>query len=583
MEAIRFDRVTFTYPMSRAPVLSDISFAVEESEFLLICGKSGCGKTTLLRQVKKNLIPYGELEGSVEYFGVPVEQLEDRRSASQIGFVQQNPDNQIVTDKVWHELAFGLENLGLDNASIRRRVAEMASYFDIQSWFRRDVASLSGGQKQLLNLASIMVMQPRLLVLDEPTSQLDPIAASEFLQTVRRINRDLGVTVMLSEHRLEEAFTMADRVLVMDQGGVLACDTPRRIGRTLAEGDHPMFHGLPAVTKIYHAAMAEQSEPVAEDSPLTVREGRLWLKRLTEESGMDRGEAAELWRSVRGTGKDRPPLCPEGTGSGERAGERGDAPPTGRGPRKEAPAVALRDLWFRYDRTAPDVLRDLSLRVYPGECYAVLGGNGVGKTTMLKAVMGLIRPQRGKRETAGPLAMLPQNPQALFSEITAEEELLEALAPTGKTDEEKAAAAAEMLRLLEIGHLRETHPYDLSGGEQQRLALGKVLLLEPEILLLDEPTKGLDPFFKITLAEIFRKLTGRGITILMVSHDIEFCARYADRCGMFFDGGIVSEGTPEDFFAGNSFYTTAANRIAREVFPEAVTWEEVAACAGKMR
>ena len=644
METIRFDHLSFAYPLSETPTLRNVDFSVEESEFFVVCGKSGCGKTTLLRQIKKNLMPFGRRTGRVLYYGDPVDLLDDRRSAAEIGFVRQNPDNQIVTDKVWHELAFGLESLGTDSASIRRRVAEMASYFDIQGWFRHDVSRLSGGQKQLLNLASIMVMQPRLLVLDEPTSQLDPIAASEFLQTIRRINRDLGVTIILSEHRLEEAFTMADRVMVMDRGEVLACDSPGRIGGELARLNHPMFHGLPAVTKIYHGSTEErigsevartekgasdhgasegdgqrpegagqrpesdgqrpesagQRPESSGDGPLTVREGRLWLRERMERAGVDAGAAKELWKEVRGemaAGSEAggtKAVCGEpasGSGTGGKAASDGaGAPAVGGGTGRKAasdgagaPAVRMDNVWFRYSRSGADILRDLSLKVRRGELYALLGGNGVGKTTALKAVMGLHAPQRGRVRTSGRIAMLPQNPQALFSEITVGEDLLEALSGTEKSDGEKASAAAEMLRLLQIDHLRDVHPYDLSGGEQQRLALGKVLLLEPEILLLDEPTKGLDPFFKLTLAEILKELCGRGIAVMMVSHDIEFCARYADRCAMFFDGNVVSEGDPETFFAGNSFYTTTANRMAREFFPEAVTWEEVAACVRKLK
>lgn len=616
METIRFNDVTFSYPLSSAPALAGVSFEVPESEFLVLCGKSGCGKTTLLRQMKKNLMPYGQLEGEILYYGTPVEELDDRRSAAEIGFVQQNPDNQLVTDKVWHELAFGLESLGLDNGAIRRRVAEMASYFDIQGWFRRDVSELSGGQKQLLNLASIMVMQPKLLVLDEPTSQLDPIAASDFLRTVARINRELGVTVILSEHRLEEAFTMADRVMVMDQGSILACDTPRSIGAQLAQQEHPMFHGLPTVTKIYHEAergkhrdrvgsaettkyseparhvecagdtdRADSTDPAA--GPLTVREGRLWLRQELKRAGVDKEEAGRIWEEIRQKYCDSAQR--DTTGSGTAGSfEKSDVPitdapaansPNGLG----APAIQVKDVWFRYSKAGPDILRDLNLKIRRGELYCLLGGNGVGKSTTLKAVQGLIKPQRGSIRSSGRMAMLPQNPQALFSEITAEDDLLEALHYVKKSDEEKVRTVEEMLRLLEIEHLRSMHPYDMSGGEQQRLALGKVLLLEPEILLLDEPTKGLDPFFKITLARILHELTTQGITILMVSHDIEFCAQYGDRCAMFFDGCVVSEGGSREFFAGNSFYTTTANRIARDHFPEAITWEEVAACVRKLK
>ena len=548
METIRLEHVTFSYPLAERSALEDVSFSILPSQFVVLCGKSGCGKSTLLRQLKKNLIPYGRLEGEVLYCGQPVADLDDRRSVTEIGFVQQNPDNQIVTDKVWHELAFGLESLGLENAAIKRRVAEMASYFDIQGWFRKSVGELSGGQKQLLNLASIMAMQPKVLILDEPTSQLDPIAAEEFLKTVYKINRDLGTTVIISEHRLEELFPMADRVMVMDQGRVLAFDSPERIGSFLSGGEggqkvsggalsrHPMFYGLPSVTRIFADACP------GDDNPLTIREGRLKLAHLLE-------------------GKDVRPGSVTDPAEKFPAGEI---------------VIQVRDLWFRYNRDSGDVLRGLNLKVERNQLYCLLGGNGTGKSTTLKIIAGILKGQRGTvTADRNKLSMLPQNPQALFTEITAEEELMEALYYVKLPVEEKLRRVEDMLALMEIAHLRKANPYDLSGGEQQRLALGKILLLEPEILLLDEPTKGLDPFFKRTLAGILRKLTEEGVTVFMVSHDIEFCAEYGDRCAMFFDGGIVSEGSPRDFFAGNSFYTTAANRVARQWRPDAITCEEV--------
>ncbi len=576
MAIIEVRNLNFTYPTAEKPALRDLSFAIERSEFCVLCGKSGCGKSTLLRQLKKNLIPYGEFSGAVRYNGTEIAELDDRVNASEIGFVQQNPDNQLVTDKVWHELAFGLESLGLDNPSIKRRVAEMASFFDIQTWFRKDVSELSGGQKQLLNLASIMAMQPKVLILDEPTSQLDPIAAGEFLKVIYRINRELGTTVIISEHRLEELFTMADKVMVMDEGRLIACDTPWNIGNYLAgksEAErHPMFYGLPAVMKLYSHCRAKGMPRCLRDgteiAPLTIRDGRLWLEQLfgqPELTAIDKKEERTKSKAER---------------QARRAEEK----------QAQEAMIAVKDVWFRYSRESGDVLRGLSFEVRRGEFFCLLGGNGVGKSTTLKVISGAVQPQSGsvtvdglkvKKENLrtlfeGRLAMLPQNPQALFTEITVEEELLEALYYEKGTDEEKVEAIEHMLEMMEIAHLRRSHPYDLSGGEQQRLALGKILLLKPKILLLDEPTKGLDPFFKLTLAGIFQKLKAEGVTIFMVSHDIEFCAEYADRCAMFFDGDIASIGTPHEFFAGNSFYTTAANRIARQWAPEAITWEEVA-------
>ncbi len=582
MAAIEFKDVHFRYPLAEASALDGVTFSVNESDFIVVCGKSGCGKTTLPRHMKKNLTPYGEFSGSVTYNECEIMELDDRVSAAEIGFVQQNPDNQVVTDKVWHELAFGLESLGFDNKTIKRRVAEMASYFNIQTWFRKDVSQLSGGQKQLMNLASIMAMQPKVLVLDEPTSQLDPIAASEFLRTVQKINRDLGTTVIISEHRLEEVFTMADKVMVMDKGKVLAYDEPRKIGSMLATsnqtshpgqvkvgasdgssyfdlsrmggpiGDrHPMFYGLPAMMKIYQSV-----EPEGDSSPLTIREGRLWLGR----------KVGDVYR-------DGVPEMPGINEAGNKAG-RNEAGSV----KADEPAIAVKNLWFRYDKKTPDVLRDLNLTVDKGQLFCVLGGNGVGKSTTLKVISNILKQQRGKVTVNGTLAMLPQNPQALFTEISVEDELMEVLHDTSNTDEVKVQKVLDMLDTMEIAHLRKSHPYDLSGGEQQRLALGKVLLLDPEVILLDEATKGLDPFFKISLARVLKKLTEAGKTLFMVSHDIEFCAEYADTCAMFFDGQIVSVGKPHEFFPGNNFYTTSANKMAREHFPDAITWEEVAAC-----
>ena len=562
MNTIEFKNVYFKYPLAEVNALDGVDLSVTESDFIVICGKSGCGKTTLLRHMKKSLIPYGTFTGSVTYNGKEIMDLDDRVSAAEIGFVQQNPDNQVVTDKVWHELAFGLESLGFDNATIKRRVAEMASYFNIQTWFRKDVSQLSGGQKQLMNLASIMAMQPKVLVLDEPTSQLDPIAASEFLRTVQKINRDLGTTVIISEHRLEEVFTMADKVMVMDKGKVLACDEPSHIGSMLAKAKHPMFYGLPAVMKIYQSV-----EPEGSISPLTIREGRLWVDKKARDVRREgvpdaSGSYSEEKNDIAAGGTD-------GTATAAAAADRKN---------DNSPAIEVRDLWFRYDKRSQDVLRDLNLTVDKGQLFCVLGGNGVGKSTTLKVISGILKQQRGKVTVNGTLAMLPQNPQALFTEIQVEDELMEALHDTNEPDEEKVRKVLAMLDTMEISHLRKSHPYDLSGGEQQRLALGKVLLLDPEIILLDEATKGLDPFFKISLARVLKKLTDSGKTLFMVSHDIEFCAEYADTCAMFFDGQIVSVGKPHEFFPGNNFYTTSANKMAREHFPDAITWEEVAAC-----
>ena len=532
--------LSFSYPTAKGKKsLDNVSLTIEKGEYVVLCGKSGSGKTTLLRQLKSVLAPHGKRSGEILFNGTPLEKVCQRDQSSKIGYVMQNPDDQIVTDKVWHELAFGLESLGCDQKTMRARVAEMACYFGIQDWFHRDVANLSGGQKQLLNLSSIMAMQPEVLILDEPTSQLDPIAASDFLNTVRKINIELGTTVIITEHRLEDIFPYADRAIVMDGGKVIADDTPRNIGKLLHEQKNDMFAAMPTPVRVFYGAKGEG------ECPLTVREGRNWLSHAYPLPKVTAIPAKKL----------------------------DDETPN--------PALSLKELWFRYEKDSPYVLRVVSEEVPTGSLYAIVGGNGAGKSTTLKAICGICRPYRGKVKVYGKpvgkykstelfqscLAMLPQDPKSLFVKKTVRDDLAEMDKDEGKI--------REVAAMCEIESLLDSHPYDLSGGEQQRAALAKVLLTNPKLLLLDEPTKGIDSFFKEKLADILCKLKEQGITIVMVSHDVEFCAKYADMVSMFFDGQILTTDTPRRFFGNNSFYTTAANRMSRHVFDLAVTAEDV--------
>ena len=606
MALFAFEELTFRYPEAPRDALRDVSVAIEPGQFVLVCGQSGCGKTTLLRQFKSALAPHGNQSGRVLFDGVPLADVPEREQVARIGFVMQDPDAQIVTDKVWHELAFVLESLGCDERTMRLRVAEMASYFGIQHWFHKNVGELSGGQKQLLNLASVMAARPDVLVLDEPTSQLDPIAASDFLATVHRINRELGTTVVMSEHRLEEVYGLTDRVVVLEEGRVVADGEPRAVAGQLHRAGSPMALALPAAARIAwgvegrpgrrsgegapcsnsievqgssratdvsvctsmncartpspsaqpYSAIVEGAVISQVGTPLTVREGRAWLA----------DEVAAF-----------PPrrwALP--------AGEVCDSAST-------RAAVELRDVWFRYERDGADVLRGTTLTVPEGSLFAVVGGNGTGKSTMLRAICGVARPYRGKITVfgrrlkdwkraelfRGGVAMLPQDPLNLMVKKTVRGDLEEMLDGRSLTAEQRTAAVREVAALTDIVPLLDAHPFDLSGGEVQRAALAKVLLNEPRLLLLDEPTKGLDAFFKEKLAALLRSLTARGTTVLMVSHDVEFCASYADRCALFFDGDAVTTNPPRRFFASNSFYTTAANRISRGLFENAVTVEEV--------
>ena len=569
MAHFAIEQLTFAYPGADRRALDGVSLEIEQGSYVVICGKSGCGKTTLLRHLKSVLTPHGERTGRVLFEGVPLEEVPQRDQSAKIGFVMQNPDAQIVTDKVWHELAFGLESLGCDKDSMRFRVAEMASYFGIESWFHKDVRDLSGGQKQLLNLASIMAMRPSALILDEPTSQLDPIAASDFLNTVRKINLELGVTVVLTEHRLEEVFACADKVVVMDRGEIVSIGAPREVALSLHASGNDMMAALPAPLRIFYGVEAAREVGLGKaspdkatpekaespDAPLTVREGRRWLSRVASDDCAQR---------------DAIPA---------------DAPLDA----VEHPVLSLKEVWFRYDRDLPDVLRGASLDVAPGSILAIMGGNGAGKSTLLRVACGISKPYRGTVRVFGRklkdwkagslfdgcLALLPQDPQNLFVKKTVREDLAEMLASSRLPEADRALRIEHVIDVTDIESLLDKHPFDLSGGEQQRAALAKVLLTDPKILLLDEPTKGIDAFFKRQLASVLDDLKRDGVAIVMVSHDIEFCARHADAVAMMFDGEIVAQSTPRTFFSSNSFYTTAANRMSRHVFPRAITDEDV--------
>jgi len=538
MENYIFKNVSFFYPEEEQKTLCDLSFSIQQGEFVILCGPSGCGKSTLLRHLKTCLTPHGVVQGEVLYKGAPLCEVDDYTQAHEIGFVLQSPENQVVTDKVWHELAFGLESLGHDTPTIRRRVAEIASFFDIEQWFYKNVNELSGGQKQLLSLASVMVMNPKILVLDEPTAQLDPIAAADFLALLGKINRELGITVILAEHRLEEAFPFATRVIVMEKGRVICDDTPQKVGIALKEKGNGMFLAMPTAMRVWAGVETSLS------CPITVRDGSDFLTERNKE-------------------KTLLPLALKEEHCYE-----------------DSILISADGLWFRYDKELPDVIKGFSFSLHKGEFFALLGGNGAGKTTVLKVLSGLCTAYRGTINRNGTVGVLPQNPQVLFVKRTVREELYEALRGKNLPEEIKDEQIARVVTLCELTKFLDRHPYDISGGEQQRVALAKLLLTAPDILFLDEPTKGFDAEFKLSFAGILKKLISHGVAIFMVSHDVTFCAEYAHRCGLFFDGHIVAEGTPDDFFSGNNFYTTPANRMARHLIPKAITVSDIIACCG---
>ena len=540
MESLVFKNVSFAYPQEKNNALNNISLEIRQGEFIIICGSSGCGKSTLLRHMKTCLAPHGRLNGEILFKGKPLKEIDERIQSSEIGFVLQSPENQTVTDKVWHELAFGLESLGYDTPVIRRRVAEISAFFGIEALFYKNTAELSGGQKQMLSLASVVAMEPDILILDEPTAQLDPIAATEFLNLLGRINRELGITIIITEHRLEEVFPFATRVVVMEKGRIICDDTPENVGISLKERNSGMFLAMPAAMRVW--AGIETELPC----PMTVRDGSGFLAERIKEK--------ELLSLPQSYGY----ICDESI------------------------VLECEEIFFRYEKELPDILKGFSLKLHKGEFYAILGGNGAGKTTALKVLAGIQKAYRGTVRANGKIGMLPQNPQTLFVKKTVREDLYDAFGNEKISHDEKNKLLSWVVSTCEMTELLDRHPYDLSGGEQQRTALAKVLLTSPDILLLDEPTKGFDAEFKVHFAEIVKRLTLSGISVLMVSHDVAFCAEYTHYCGMFFDGSIAAEGMPRKFFSGNSFYTTSANRMARNFIPEAVTVNDIIFCCGGM-
>ena len=548
MDLFKIDNLNFTYPGNDGHTLNAIDFSVKQGDFVVLFGASGSGKTTLLKMLKPELTPHGEKSGTVLYKGEALETLDRRITAREIGYVMQNPETQIVTAKVWHELAFGLENLGENPSVIRRKVGEIANYFGINTWFRQKTAELSGGQKHLLNLASVLVMEPDVLILDEPTSQLDPIAATNFIHTLEKVNRDFGLTVIMAEHRLEDVMALADQVILLEQGTVLLTGSPEGIGEQLKQLDehHPMIHALPTAAKVFYGLNFRG------DSPLTVREGKQFL-----------------------TENYDPSVQPEK--KEKTKAEPGNV------------VIELKDVWFRYERDLPDVVRGANLTVHEGEVVGVLGGNGSGKTTLLNLMAGQLRAYRGqvlingkkiqkysgKELYRGNIAVLPQDPQALFLKDTVREDYNEIAKAVGFSKEQLEKRMDVIADQLDIHHLLEQNPFDLSGGEQQKAALGKVLLLEPKILLLDEPTKGMDAFSKETLANVISRLRRQGLAIVIVTHDIEFAAVVSDRIGLYFDGELLAMEPPIEFFSKNHYYTTAASRMARHLFPQAITWQDI--------
>lgn len=598
---IQIRDLTFAYAAGDEPVLSDINIDIGSGEFVIIMGSSGSGKTTLLKMLKRNMIPAGRYSGRVYIYGKESDKLTDRENAAGIGYVSQDPDNQIVTDKVWHELAFGLENLGMDNVTIRKKVAEMSEYFGITGWYDREVSKLSGGQKQILNLASVMVMQPGILLLDEPTANLDPLAAIRFLDVVKRINQELGVTVVMVEHNLEHIYADADRIIAIDKGRVAANSSPKKAAADIITAGSFLIEGLPVASRLYSGYNKKNGNSVvsynnvnidsnnkdnhilSDEIPLTVKEGRRWYVNYKKVYGKDITKDKDKINNFAGKSIINDKVIKKdvleednitGNKNKKRIGFIKKNNLENKSSRKntdniENTVCQLKNVSYSYNKKLPYIIDGVDVSFKEGRITAILGGNGAGKSTMLKLIAGIIKPVCGKIISNKRIIMLPQDPKAVFTEVSVEEELAEVLMDKGNgiynnmPMEDKREIVEQIIEEFGLNDIRKNNPYDISGGQQEKLAIAKVLLLKPEVLLLDEPTNGLDPYFKKTLGKLLKKINAGGVTIIIVSHDLEFVDSFCDDVIMLFDRKVAAQDSTHKFLRDNMFYTTNYYRIIK--------------------
>ncbi|MBQ7741137.1 MAG: ATP-binding cassette domain-containing protein [Eubacterium sp.] len=462
MEKIKLEKVNFTYPEGSKKALEDISFSVNEGEFCLVSGASAAGKSTLMKLLKAEIAPKGELSGEIRVNGIA-------------GYVSQNVSESIVCDRVRSELSFGLTGEGMSSGEAELLVAETASYFNLESKLDSEISKLSGGEKQMVNLAAVMITKPDILILDEPCSQLDPVSAERFMNTVKRLHRDFKTTVIISEHSSEEVYYLADSVLLLEGGRLLIKDAPQCVLDFCKSTENKMLCSFPLKMRLasFEAKPAENGEKM----PKTDLEAK--------------------------------------------------------------------GVFFAYEK-GEGVLGGLDLSVFENKINAVIGPNSSGKTTLLKVIAGVYKPLGGKVKTKKSVSMLPQNVFDLFTKDTCEEEI----------------AFGEITSFLEIDEIKKQHPFDLSGGQAQRLALAKVLETGADIILLDEPTKGLDAVLKIKLGELLGDLCKKGKTIVIVTHDTDFAGEYADYVSFLSKGRIITTSGRREFFSRLNFYTTEISKLS---------------------
>ncbi len=527
MSTLLVDRLTYTYPGGDAPALRDVSLTVDPGEFVVLAGLSASGKSTLVRAAC-GLVPHhhgGEISGSVVVGGLDTREHGPGDLAVVSGTLLQDPETQIVMGTVRAELAFGLENRGLAAAAVARGVEEAALALGIADLLDRSTHELSGGELQRVALGAALAGRPPLVLLDEPTSQLDPVAGDELIWLLRRLNEEQGTAVVLAEHRLERCLSHADRVVVLRDGEV-ACDAPPRAMLEWAAEHEPALL-TPSARLLTRAGLRP--------APSGVKEARATLRA----HGLLPDPAAAALAASR---------APQ-----PEVERRRLALPRRRRETGPAPAVRAQGLWHELDGGRA-ILRAVDLTIAPGERVALMGRNGAGKSTLLRHLAGLQEPTRGTVRAAGRVALLLQNPgDYLLHE---------------RVDEEAPAAALERMGLGDLG---ARHPRDLSGGERQRLALAIVLGdgPPPAALLLDEPTRGMDRAAKGALVSRLRQLAGAGVAVLVATHDAEFAAGLAERVVLLADGRPIADAPAGEVLAGGWHFATETARVLAEDAPAA--------------
>lgn len=549
VELVKVVNFNFEYALAKQKSLSDINLTVNSGDFITIAGDSGSGKTTLLRQMKPELWPVGKRTGNIYFEGKPISELPKRESAQSIGMVFQNPDDQLVMDNVIQELAFSLENINVPTDVIQQRIAELVSFLGLQDILYENVQNLSGGQKQLVNLAAVLILRPKLLILDEPTAQLDPIATKEFISLLNRVHDELGIAIVMSEHILDDVLPLSNKLWILDHGQLKANGPVAEVLKSIWQDAH-LKNFIPDVPYLFLKEDLPNKLQLT-DLPLTVAEGREEL----QANDVKLNSSLQI-----------------------------------RADQSSQPVVAkLSHLAFEYDKNGNYILDDLNLTVHKQDWIAIIGKNGTGKTTLLKNIMGLLSLRRGRVRLLGKklsywlkntdqfykeVSYLSQTPSDYFSYDTVREEFVER-AKQLKIDDPESAAES-MLEKLTIESIADRNPYDASGGEQQLIALGILLFSKPKLLFMDEPTKGLDPIRRQELGDILKKLQAeQELTVVMVSHDMNFSAQYATQCALLFDGKLVAQAEPHQFFADNFFYTTTVNRMLRYQLPKVIQRGEV--------